>query len=130
LWLVEVAGYWRELLHTVVQNNTEHPKHVQWVTCLVGMQDMEELGHFQLPVIVYRSLRHGYVHYHVETRGDGIRISSCTFKLPLIKCNCVSCPFGFACPYHNPTNTMGHSVHAIHTLPSVESTLLQRASGH
>jgi hypothetical protein len=41
--------------------------YVQWVTCLVSMQAMEELGHFQLPGIVYRSLRHGAVHYHAET---------------------------------------------------------------
>ena len=40
----------------VVHVNPEHPKHAQWVTCLVCMQAMEELGHFQLPGIVYRSL--------------------------------------------------------------------------
>ena len=27
---------------------------------------MEELGHFQLLGIVYRSLRHGAVHYHMK----------------------------------------------------------------
>ena len=32
---------------------------------------MEELGHFQLPGIVYRSLQHGALHYHAETRGGG-----------------------------------------------------------
>jgi hypothetical protein len=51
----------------VVHMDPEHPKHTQWVTCLVSMQAMEELGHFQLPGIVYRSLRHGAVHYHAET---------------------------------------------------------------
>ena len=29
-------------------------KHAQWVRCLVSVQAMEELGHFQLPGIVYR----------------------------------------------------------------------------
>ena len=43
-------------------------KHTQWVTCLVRM---EELGNFQLPVIVYRSLQIGAVHYRAETWGDG-----------------------------------------------------------
>ena len=69
-----------------------------WVTCLVSMQAMEELGHFQLPGIVYRSLQHGAVHYHAETRGDGgwritrqwasglITVYLCAFKLPSIKC--------------------------------------------
>ena len=58
-WLCEVAGYWWELEHAVVHFNPKHPKHAQWVTCLVNMQAMEKLGHFQLPGIVYRSLRHG-----------------------------------------------------------------------
>ena len=66
-WLCEVAGYWRELEHSVVNINPEHPKHAQRVTCEVSMQAMEELGNVQLPGIVYRSLRHGAVHYHAET---------------------------------------------------------------
>jgi hypothetical protein len=37
------------------------------VTCLVSMEAMEELGHFQHSGIVYRSLRHGAAHFHVET---------------------------------------------------------------
>ena len=53
-------------VHTVVHVDTEHPKHAQWVTCLVSMQAMEELENVQLPGIVYRSLQHGVVHY-VET---------------------------------------------------------------
>ena len=70
-WLCEVAGYWRELEHAVVYINPEHPKHAQWMTCLVSMQAMEEQGHFQHPGIVYRSLRHEAVHYHAETLADG-----------------------------------------------------------
>jgi hypothetical protein len=57
--LCEVAGYQQELEYTVVHVDPEHPKRAQWVTCLVSMQFMEELGNFQLPGIVYRSLRHG-----------------------------------------------------------------------
>jgi hypothetical protein len=52
----EIAGYWQELEHAVVHIDPEHPKHAQWVTCLVSMQAMEKLGHFQLPGIVYSSL--------------------------------------------------------------------------
>jgi hypothetical protein len=37
------------------------------VTCPLSTQAMEELGHFQLPGIVYRSLQHGAVHCHAET---------------------------------------------------------------
>jgi hypothetical protein len=54
-WLCEIAGYWRELEHAVIHVNPEHSKHVKWVTFLVSLQSMEELGHFQLPGIVYRS---------------------------------------------------------------------------
>jgi hypothetical protein len=62
-WLCEVAGYSREMEHTVLHVDPEHPKCVQ----LVGIQAMEELGHVQLPGIVYKSLQHGAMHYHAET---------------------------------------------------------------
>ncbi len=45
-------------------------QHAQWVTCPVSMLPMQELGCFQLPGIVYRSLQHGAVHYHPATWGD------------------------------------------------------------
>ncbi len=63
-WLCEFAGYWQELEHAVVYADPEHPKHAQWVTCPVSMLAMQELGCFQLPGIVYRSLQHGAVLYH------------------------------------------------------------------
>ena len=66
-WLCEVFGYWRELDDALIHVIPEHPKHAQWVKCLVSMQAMEELGHFQLTGVVYRSLQHGAVHYHAET---------------------------------------------------------------
>ena len=66
-WLCEIGGYWRELENAVIHVAPEHPKHVQWVTCMPIMHAMEELGHFQLPGIVCRSLRHGAVHYYAET---------------------------------------------------------------
>ena len=51
-----MAAYWRELEHAVVRVDPEHHKHAQWVTCLVSMQAMKDLGRFQLLGIVYRSL--------------------------------------------------------------------------
>ncbi len=57
--------------HAVVYADPEHPKHAQWVTCSVSMLAVQELGCFQLPGIVYRSLQHGAVHYHAATWGDG-----------------------------------------------------------
>ena len=41
--------FWWKLEHVVIHVDPEHPKHAQWVTCLVSMQTMEEQGHFQLP---------------------------------------------------------------------------------
>jgi hypothetical protein len=41
----------------VVHVDPEHAKHDHLVTCLVSMQAMEELRHFQLPGIAYRYLR-------------------------------------------------------------------------
>jgi hypothetical protein len=48
-WPCKVAVYWQELGHAVVHVDPEHSKHAQCVTCLVSMQAVEELGHFQLP---------------------------------------------------------------------------------
>ncbi len=52
------CGLWNtpELEHAVVYANPEHPKHVQWVTCQMGMLAMQELGCIQLPWIVYKFL--------------------------------------------------------------------------
>ncbi len=55
---IYIAGYWQELQHAVIYADPEHPKHAQWVTCLVSMLAIQELGCFQLPGIVYRSLQH------------------------------------------------------------------------
>ena len=63
----KLLDIWPELEHAVVHIHPEHSKHAQCVTCLVSMQTMNEVGHFQLPGIVYRSLLHGAVHYHAET---------------------------------------------------------------
>ncbi len=65
-WLCEVAGYCQKLEHAVIYADPEHLKHAQWVTYPVSMLAMQELGCFQLPGIVYRSLQHGAVHYHAE----------------------------------------------------------------
>ncbi len=65
--MCEVAGYWQELEHAAIYTDPEHHKHAQWVTCPVSMLAMQDLGCFQLPGIVYRSLQHGAVHYHAAT---------------------------------------------------------------
>ncbi len=98
--LLDIGRNWNTLSYA----DSEHPKHAQWVTCPVSMLAMQELGWFQLPGIVYRSLQHEAVHYHAATWGDGRGWMaqqwasgsrhgiSMHFKMPSIKCTCFRCP--------------------------------------
>jgi hypothetical protein len=56
--------YRPSLEHTVVHVDPEHPKHAQWVTCLVSTQVMKELQYFQNCVQILATWA---VHYHAET---------------------------------------------------------------
>ncbi len=98
-WLCEVAGYWQELEHAVIYADPEHPKHAQWVTCPVSMLAMQELGCFQLPGIVYRSLQHGAVHYHAEHE---MRLATsvalcCVIKLHILECHFIVASLRHTC---------------------------------
>lgn len=44
--------------HAVIYGNLEHLKHAPWVTSLVSRLAIQELRHFQLPEIVFRSWQH------------------------------------------------------------------------
>ncbi len=65
--LLEIGRNWNTLSYTPIQSipNMLNGWHVRWVLA------MQELGCFQLPGIVYRSLQHGAVHYHTAKWGDG-----------------------------------------------------------
>ena len=121
-WLCEIAGYCLELVHAVVHVDLEHPKHAQWVTCLVILQAVEELGHFQLSRIVCRSLQHGAIHYHAEMMEadewhdngpqDLVMVSLC-IQIAIDKMQLFTMSVAYACPYHNPTAPMEHTVHTV-----------------
>ncbi len=115
--LCEVAGYWQELEHTVVYADPGIPN------MLNGWRVGEYAGHARTgmffsfqelctdpcnmgPCIIM--LQHE-VRVVDEWHTMGLRISSrylCAFKMHL-------CPLSitYAFPYHNPTATMGHSIH-------------------
>jgi hypothetical protein len=88
------------------------------------MQAMEELGHFLLPVIVYRSfdmwlciimLKHEVMEadeLHDNGPQDLLAVSLCTY-IAIDKMQLCSLSVAYACPYHNSTATMGHSVHKV-----------------
>ncbi len=62
--LLDICRNWNTLSYTPIQSI---PNMVNGFTCPVSMLAMQELGCFQLPGIVYRSLQHGAVHYHAAT---------------------------------------------------------------
>ncbi len=94
----------------------------------MSMLTTQELGCFQLPGIVYRSLQHGAVHYHAEHEvmvvdewhnnrpQDLITVSLC-IQNAINKIHLCSLSITYACPYHNPT--MGHSIHNVELMQFV-----------
>jgi hypothetical protein len=114
--------------------NPGHPKQAQWMTCLVSMQVLEELGHFQLPVIVYKSLRHGPCIITLKHEGmagdeghdngtqDLVTVSMCIQKA-IDKMQLCSLSVSYACPYHKRTAIMGYFVHKVHISKPLAQTM-------
>ncbi len=119
--LLDIGRNWNTLAYTP---DPEHPKHAQWVTCPVSMLAMQELGCFQLPGIVYRSLQHGACiimlqhevmvvdEWHNNGPQDLVTVSLC-IQNAINKMHLCSFSITYACPYHNLTATMGHSIHNV-----------------
>ena len=120
-WIQLLAGTGtRSLIHVVHLLYPEHPKHAQWMTCLVSMLAMQELGSFQLPGIVYRSLQHGAVivlQHEVmvvdEWQNNGpqdlVTVSLCIQNV-INKMHLCLLSITYTCPYHK---SMGHSIHNV-----------------
>lgn len=89
-WLCNFAVYWYkwdELEHAVER---EHLKHAQWVTCLVSMLAVQELGHFKLPCSIIM-----LQHEVMNSTTVGLSVSPwyhCEFKRSSIKYTCFHCP--------------------------------------
>jgi hypothetical protein len=89
---------------------------------------MKDLGHFQVPEIVYRSLQHALCckdlfsiimlkhelmvadEWHDNGPQDLVTVSLC-IQIAIHKMQFCLLSIVYACPYHNPTATMMHSVH-------------------
>ena len=122
--------------------DSEHPKHAQWVTCLVSMQGMEELGHFQLQelctdpcdigqsIIILKHEVMALVEWHNSGPQDLVTLSLC-IQIAIDKMQLCSLSIAYACIYHNPT--MGYYVttltSAAHTTPYMWSVVV-RPIGH
>lgn len=135
-----------------------YSKQAQCVTCLVSMQATQELGRFQLLRIVYRSLQHGAV--HIMLQHEVMAVDECHDNGPqglIMVSLCVQIAINkmhpcvvYVCSNHNPTASMGHSVHNVdiskplahmspytpsaryseHQDSSMKRTLLQSARHH
>ena len=133
------SSYWQDLEHAVVYADPEHPKHAQWVTCPVSMLAMQELGCFQVlctdpcnmgPCIIM--LQHEVMvvdEWHNNWHQDLVTVSLC-IQNAINKMHLCSLSITHACPYHNPTATMGHSIHNVdiskpltHTTPYTLSAI-------
>ncbi len=138
-WLCKVAGYWQELEHAVVYADPEHPKHAQWVTCPVSMLAMQELGCFLLPVSYIDPcnmrpciimLQHEVMvvdEWHNNGSQYLVTVSLCIQNV-INKMHLCSLSITYACPYHNPTATMGPSIHNVDISKLLTHTMLYTLS--
>jgi hypothetical protein len=94
-WLYEVAGYWWELEHAVLHVSPEHPKRAQWLTRLMSMQAMEELGHFQLQLMLKHEMMTAD-EWHVNGPQDLVTVSLC-IQIAIDKMQLRSLSVAYAC---------------------------------
>jgi hypothetical protein len=84
------------------------------------MPAMEELGHFQLPGIVYRSLLKHEVMAADEWHNNGLQdlfTASLCIQIAIDKMQLCSLSVAYACPYHSPTSNVDISKPLAHTTP-------------
>jgi hypothetical protein len=73
----------------------------------------KELGHYQLPGICLQSLRDGAIKVADEWHNNGpqdLVMASLCIQIAINKRQLCLLSVAYACPYHIPTATTGHSV--------------------
>ncbi len=116
--LLDIGRYWNTLSYTPIQRipNMLNGRHVRLVC-----QPCKNWDVFSFQELCTDSCNRGNALSCCNMRWwswmngttMGLRISSrylCAFKMPSIKCTCVCLSITYACTYHNPTTTMGHSI--------------------
>ncbi len=124
-WLCEVAGYWQELEHAVVYADPEHPKHAQWVTLSGEYAGHARTGMFYsfqelctdpcnmgLWIIMLQHEVMVVDEWHNNGPQDLVTVSLC-IQNAINNMHMRSLSITYACPYHNPTATMGYSIHNV-----------------
>ncbi len=135
-WMCEVAGYLQELEHAIVYTDPDHPKHVQWVRCVGWPCKNWDVFSFQElctdpcniePCIIMLQHEVMVVDEWQNNGPQGLLTVSLCIQNAINLC---SLSITYACPYHNPTTTMGHSIHNInistpctHTTPYMLSAI-------
>jgi len=106
--LLDIGRSWNTLSCMPIQSI---PKMLNGVSCPMNMLAIQELGCFQLPAIVHRSLQNEVMavdEWHKNGPQDLITVFL-YIQNAINKMHLCSLSITYACPYHNPTATMGHS---------------------
>ena len=117
-----MAGYWQELEHTVVHLNPEQPKHAQWghVWWVCRPWKNWDIFIFQEQILATWDcalimLKHEVMaadECHDSGPHDFITVSL-YIQIAINKNKLCSLAIAYACPYHNPTATIGLCAHNV-----------------
>ncbi len=119
--LLDIGRNWNTLSYTPIQSipNMLNGWHIWWVCWLCKNWDVFSFQELCTdpcnmgPCIIM--LQHELMvmdEWHNNGPQDFVTVSLC-IQNAINKCTCVLLSITYACPYHNPTTTMGHSIHNV-----------------